>query len=683
MAEDQKGKRSKQRDESTCKEDFVLKSDSLPPARRTKDCDAPVVTPTADPFVFPDKCPPALPDDVNIAAPLVIANAAVTVHCGDNTYTNTTPPKPSIGQEGYSVTVAANTISQLVNFTEIPDINGNQLTYISTLSSGDRNTLIADGTTLTTVVTITGLTAIMAQYLLDSIAAAKASVANTALQLALDRISCFYESTKQVAWCLPAYPDADSAVTDGDESTPDLTEAPNEPPDQISTDYAGMVDNPAVVTAGQFRSVVSQNEANNLALAAAEAALKCLYCNDELTRTCVDNGFSNAVTSGVASLDGRVTVGTVTLDANTVCSKDSKEEANILAESLADAELVCFYVNPQVTVDCGTLGRQTGSPGIDGPPYGDFLNNIRGQLITVPAGYIVSLISEIDAYDIAYDLAEAMVDCWICNEPISITCPAETIVDSNGDQLQINASSNQIFTVEACEIKADTLSEANSQAFDRASSLMDCVYCNPAITPKCTIGGSIDETVSVAAGTYCCPGAGGAQTCYEIAVSTSIPLVISNSGIDCRYCNEIQCSECNDENHPPITEDCHAVGGPLCMPAGIFCIGQSVGGLAVANQLAYDLATASLTCFYTNAGTTSVGGRDIRPGSVMALSCEDLSNVIDDIVGRDGKDGKDGAQGPSGASGKDGEDGQDGKNGVDGSPGSSGNCSGNCYGFYS
>lgn len=675
MSDNNTDKRLKQREVPSCTDEFYLKPETLPAPRKEKDCDGPSENPKADPFVSPVKCPPSLPDNVSIPSPLIVVNEEISVHCGDNTYPQTTPPKPSIGEDGYEVTIAAGTISKSIHFTEIPFINGNQLTFINTLSEEDRNTLLEEGVTIQTVVSITGLVPSMAQHLIDAIESARNDIQEESLQLALGQIECFYENTKQVAWCQPQYPDSDSAVTDGDESTPDLTAVPNEPPDNIPEKYVSLVNNPSVVNAGLYRSQDSQIIANSLAMDAAEAALGCLFCNDEINLTCLDIGFSEAVTSGVTSLDGRTTVGSATVEANTVCSQSSKDDANDIATSIAESQLVCFYVNPTITVDCGTIGRQAGSPGIDGPPYGDFLNNIRGQVITVPAGYIVSLISTDDAYDIAYELAVSMLECWICNEPVIITCPPEIVIDGNGNQIIVPALGSDTFTVEACEIKADTLAEANAQALSRAQSLLNCTYCNPEIVPKCVVGGSIDETISVPQGTYCCPGTGGAQTCYEIAVSTSIPVVISNSGIDCRFCNEEQCTECNDDNHPPITEGCHAVGGPFCMPPGVFCIGESAGGLETANKLAMDLAIASLVCFYTNANDVSVGTgsskKTIKAGTALSLSCDNLDDVIEGFPG---------APGAPGAPGKDGEDGVD---GIDGYPGSSGNCNGNCYGFYS
>ena len=666
MSDNHKEKRDLQRADPLCEEEFSLKPEVLPDPRKAKDCDTPAEQPAADPFVFPVQCPPDLPPNVAIPAPIDIPNEELSVHCGDNTYAQTTPPKPSIGNPGYEFTVNAGTIVRQFHFTELPGINSNQLTFLSTLSEGNRDTLVSDGVTLETVVGITGLPTAVAQTLIDTVIAIKETLATDTLQLALDQISCYYENVKQVAWCDPTYPDLDSAVTDGDESTPDLTAAPNTPPDNIPDKYVSLVNNPSVVAAGKFRSPASQFIANTLAMDAAEAALGCLFCNDEITQVCEDIGFSEEVITGLTSLDEQVTVGSVTVDANAICSNDSKEDANAQAESIAKAQLVCFYINPTVTVDCASIGRQAGTPGIDGPPYGDFLNSIRGQVITVPEGYVVSLISTSEASSIAYELAVSMLDCWICNEPVIITCPAETVIDGNGDPIVVEAAGNLLVTVAACEIKADTLAEANSQAADRAQSLLDCTYCNPAIQPKCVIGGSIDETVSVAAGTYCCPGPGGAQTCYEIAVSTAIPVVISNQGIDCRFCNEEQCTICDDENHPPITEGCHAIGGPFCMPPGVFCIGESQGGLLAANTLAMDLAIASLVCFYTNSEDVNLGTQEnpniVKAGTALSLSCENLDNIIEGMQGEPGEPGEPGA---------------------DGSPGSSGSCSGTCYGFYS
>ena len=648
--------RIQKRTESDCTlEDLTLKTEVLPPGRKTNDCDPAAPTPQADPFIPPTPCPPVFADDVLIPVPLPIPNDAITVHCGDSSHAQTTPPHPTVGNDGYSSTITSGYLTEAVNFAFITDITGNQLTYIASLGSTDRNTLANPSTTIAQIVALTGLNVVQAANLQALISTAKTSVNSKALDLALAGILCYYANNEITLYCSPAYPDANSAVTDGDDGTPNLLAAPNTPPDQIPASYIPLANNPVIIPAGSYTSTFSQGDANSLANDAATSALQCLYCNDQRTRTCADLGFTDELVTDSDdtedALDGRKRKGSVTIVRNSVCSTDSKDDANTLADSLADDQLSCFYVNPQITVDCASVGLQAGIPGVTGPPFGDFLLGLRGQTITIPAGYIVSLVSTDDAVAQAHELAVGMLDCWICNEAQIAQCPPDEVITSSGASIFIDDSVGETVTVAECEIQASTLEEANQQALDQAGTQLNCTYCNPDIPAKCAAIGSIDETIGVPSGTFCCPGTGGGQTCYEIAISTSIPVVISNEGIDCRFCNVEQCAYCDDPERPPVTEGCTAVGGPLCIPENTFCIGQSAGGLDAANQIAHTLAVASLVCLYTNSANITVGTGDtaktVTANTVISFSCEKIPETINGYNGANGADGSDGADGAS------------------------------------
>lgn len=662
MADPNQDKRNKLREDPSClDESFKLAKESLPLGRTAKDCDDLPLTPAADPFVQPESCPAPGADNVTFPDPLIVLSTELTIHCGDDTYDETTAPNPSVGEDGYSVTVDAGDLEEVVSFSSVPNITGNQLSYISTISNELRDELVAPDTTVTRIVEITGLSVVQGSAFKDLVTAAISSVNDKALEAALAAIACYYVNAEYILYCQPAPPDAASAVTDGDDGTDDNTVS-------VPDEFTDIVDNPSVIAAGTFQSPVSQTIADDLAESAAEQALRCVYCNDEQTRTCVDIGFTEEVITDVDdvedSLAGDKRKGSYTVAAYTVCSYDSKDEANQLAQDLADSQLSCFYVNPEITVDCSTIGAQAGDPGVTGPPYGNFLLGIRGQVITVPSGYIISTVSTEDAFNQAYAVAISMLDCWICNDETILACPAESVIANDGSTILVPDATASYSVVNQCDVQAETLALANTQALDLATTLLDCTYCNPTISSKCSGTGSIDETIVVEEGTFCCPGTGGAQTCYEIAVSTSIPIIISNQGVDCRYCNTEQTATCTDEGRPILTEGCEAVGGPLTVPAGIFCIGESAGGLSVANDLAYTMASAALVCMYTNGAPIGEDGK-VAPGTVVSFSCEKIEDTVDGYSGANGANGADGADG------------------ADGSPGGSGNCEGKCYGFYS
>ncbi len=601
MAEDKEDKRRRTRAASSCENPTPsLRRDNLPQGRPAPSCDVPQA-PSADPFLAPEACPPVVTPNTVIPNPLEISNAEVTEDCP--------AASPKNGPEGTSVVIPASTYVANFFFTSIEGITNNQLTFISTLTELERAELADPGTSISRIIELTGLSNTQATALNDSVTALKAEVDAIAAEAAYAQIICFWENTEQEANC------PEGAIVNDDIAS-------------LPTAQQPFVNNPSVIAAGSFTSTVSLSEANTLALSAANDALLCLFGNVETTRTCLDLGFSEAISDVdliADTLDGQVRKGSVTIAENTIFSTTDVLSANIAAEAVADSQLNCFYINPEVVVTCAGEGLVAGIPGTSGPPIGDAITGARGQSITVPAGFLTSSINTADAELKALDYGRSLLECWICNAAVSRTCEAQLYVDKDGVSLYKEPSilsSPSAVTVPACRIKSEvSLADANTQAEAVANAQLNCIYCNPVIPPTCVPSGfenppvpleaynratwSRDATTGQAADVYCCQGAGAAQNCYEIGDGVgSIPIDVRVNETDCRYGNDEQEKNCGGDIYVGgiLTE--MRGGGSASIPADVFFVGSSAGGKEQANQLAIDLLDASLQCFWYNFAQT-------------------------------------------------------------------------------
>lgn len=601
MAEDKEERRKRVRDASSCENSPpALRKDVLPEGRPTFSCDVPVA-PSADPFEPPAPCPPIVTPNTVIPDPLEIANAEFTEECP--------AASPKNGPEGTAVTVEAAEYISNFFFTSITGVTNNQLTFISTITDPERAELIDAATTVNRIVEITGLSSAQATELKNGVATLQSEVDAIAAEAAYAQIICFWENVEQEVEC------ANGALTDDDVLSLPAAQQP-------------FVNNPSTIAAASFTSTISQNDANAIALSAANDALLCLFGNAEITRTCEDLGFTETISDVDAvadTLDGQVRKGSATVAENTVFSTTSILAANIAAEAIADSQLNCFYINPEVVVTCAGEGLVAGSPGTNGPPVGNALTGARGQIITVPAGFLTSSISTADAENKARDYGVSLLECWICNTAVSLTCEAQIYIDKDGDALYKDPSplsSPSSVNIPACFIRSEeSLSDANVQAQAAANAQLNCIYCNPVIPPTCVPAGfenppvpldaynratwSRDATAGQAADVYCCQGAGAAQNCYEIGDGVgSIPIDSRVNEADCRYGNDEQQKNCGGDTYVGSVLTELRGGGSASIPADVFFVGESAGGKAQANQLAQDLLDASLQCFWYNFAQT-------------------------------------------------------------------------------
>lgn len=601
MSIDRDEQRENRRKDPSCNDSVSLPGDRPLPSRKTADCDVPLEPAEEDQFDTPIPCPDPEPPLELIPDPLPLANEAYTATCP--------LPGSKPGPNGVPVTIDAGIFTDSFDFQTVPGINANQLSFIAGLSEAQRETLVDSGTTVATIAAITHLDTAQATFIFTQIADRKSLLNAAAKSAAEAGLSCFFLNLPQTAYCVDAgFPEG--AFTNS-----------NVPPSQ-----AANVLNPSTVNGGLYQSFDSQEAADAIALNEAISNLKCLYGNDAVEVTCEDLGFTEAVTTDPLNLppisfDGRRRVGKATILANTIFSNSSKEDANSLAELLAQSQLVCFYINDELLLSCETLTPpKTGTKATDA----DVLIGKSGNPVFVPKGFLQSTIDTADANDQAEVLANSLLDCYWTNVEKCKSCEPVTVTDpDNPDGGPIYVSAQDPGPV--C-VKAGTIVSYVSQqdADDQAQALADaqliCSYCNPEVLPKCPADSwsgtvpvppeEVDDTWSVtatrgiAAGIFC-----SIDPQDVVNVATSIANVPADTGnsTDCCYGNLEVTAECEpDADGLPV--DPLLSSGSVIIAANTLVVCDSNAEAAgwsgttqeYATELAQKLANAALVCIWSN-----------------------------------------------------------------------------------
>ena len=594
MADNNRDREKKRPDNADCQDPTEVPPRVDPPIRSAKDCDPEITPPEKDVFIEPDVCPPLTEEALVVPTPLTIGNDEQTATC---------PTTDQPGDVGAPVVVDADTFTDFFNFGSIEGINGNQLTFLSNLSAGNRTTLADPTTTVAVIESITHLSTAQATFINTEVIALKANVDAIALASAESQITCVFENAIQSATCedggYPAGAYTNITVPAGEEDN---------------------VNNPSAVSAGDHTSAVSQAEADAIAADVAISALLCYYGNDEVTVDCLDIGFGEAVPNDVAevSYDGRWRVGSVTIAADTVFSGVDRTEATALATAIAQDSLVCFYVNDEVSTSCTAIGK-TGTAG----SAGDAETGQPGNSITVPEGFVQSPISTATANTAASTLATSLLDCYWENTQQCHTC-ANVDVDDPDDPAGPDITLTPLEAGPICEEAGAIRSyvsqvDANAQALTSAEAQLLCTYCNPEIAPKCVPPGyagaipvpadepdstwSQSATRGVAANTFC---TSIPQDVINIATSlANVPADVAAAD-DCCYGNLEVTAQC------AVGVDATKSSAPSTIPQDtiIICDSDAVaagwGGTTqdYATSLAQDMADASLLCVWTNAEQT-------------------------------------------------------------------------------
>lgn len=635
MEDPNANKRTAARDD-TCGDTVPSRSLQQPPVRPLEKC-APGEERLPEVFIVPSDPAPAAPPPDQFPAPLVVFSEELTVVCAD---------VPDVGPTGAAVTVPYGQYTLAFYFQTVPGILARQLTYIYGLSADERAMLLSPSVTVSTVRAITKLDLSQSSYIKTQLNANRIAVALQARDFALVTLDCYWENTPQTAQC------PEGALVE---------------PAPVS------VVNPFTTAAGTFQSRVSQEDANTQAMLFAQSSLLCQYGNDEITRSCLDIGFPDPVPNddNVIGNAGAPRVGTITVAANTFFSTESKEEANGQAINAALTSLVCFYLNQPVTRTCTDLGFGGGT--VVNPVTADL--GTPGNPVTVPLGFIVSSVSQVDADTRARSLADGLLNCFWVNVEVTETCQPQTVTNPDGTTRQVAASDRspvRTVTISAGEVSSTVSQEdADTQARLLARLQLECLYCNALIMPVCvppsaidrdplvvpipiewvSSDWSIDATLGVAAGTFC---ADNAEAADNVATSVgSIPVDTLANGQDCRYANDEVKAGCiaTADNIGPFTPSsgtglsersspnpfaANSEERYLTVSAGTIVIGEKevpddflpgdpFRAKQYANQLARQLALSFLNCFFESDAKTFTCAGDLGLPGVAPTSTDNVT----------------------------------------------------------
>jgi hypothetical protein len=494
---------------------------------------------------------------------------------------------------GSDVVVAANTFLYEMLLQDIPNLTDSQGQFLATLTSDQLTSLISADAGAIEALCL--LTPSQAAYLVGAIATAQTALNTQASTAATAQLNCVWHNTSQTANC------AAGAVSTGV--------------------VAGAI-NPVTVAANTFSSTVSQDDANALALAAATAGLVCLWANTSVTRTCQDNGFSEAVPNDSSPVATGVPkrVGSVTIAAGTVISHVSQADANAQASAAADAALVCLYFNASITRHCSDSdGRNV--TGTSSPGSGNAADGTTGDPVVVPAATVVSEVSTDDANASAKVLGDSVLDCYWVNASQTATCPDQTATANGtpGTVFHASSASPVLSATTSSGVTKSYVSQADAdqQALLLAQAQLDCLYYNiavPAVCPPSSHGGisAMQTTTGVASGTYCASQAADAQTIAESVAS--IPIAVqANPSAACSYGNDAVTQTCNDKlpglsPDANSTVDAGATKTVSIAPDTFFATtipGTPPAGVSTpkdyANYLARQAALSYLNCYFSNA----------------------------------------------------------------------------------
>ncbi len=354
------------------------------------------------------------------------------------------------------------------------------------------------------------------------------------------------------------------------------------PPDAIENS-----ENPIVIPPDFFFSRISKEEANEQAVAAAAALLRCYYthplvevvCSDfDLALEDLDPGNTSQPFGASPRVNPeRIFVNYVRVEIGEFVSEVSVQDAIDQATAYALTQLDCFYIQPNDAIaaccdppipddpgsfsgsgsgsDFGsTSGSAAGSsqaqqgstdgsgstsrecePGalVNGPIEYD--GNTRGNPIYLYAGYTVSDLSFEDAQEQAQLLAESMVDCLYPNDPKVQCCAGDNSVC-------ISIPAGYILS----EVSVD---EANAAAEELVNAMLVCEFWNDELTVSCA-GGPVmpgmQQSVTIPANTF------SSSSSKEDAEDKA--LLMAMDMLTCLYCNdELIRTECPALTIPPCT----------------------------------------------------------------------------------------------------------------------------------
>lgn len=523
----------------SCTADAELVPLQNPSPRPTAACDTPNPTPTPLPDVALVPCPPADPIPLNLPEGLVVASDPVTAFCPSTAGFSVT------GTTAISLTAGAQ--NQVILFTALDEITENQLNYLYLIVPGASAAIISaslSGAT-SSVIDLTHLNYAQAEQLIIGVQDAKFTVNLLATDQARNLLVCQAENDGQIASCpTSAYFGSSAGVPTGLAYSPTAIAATGSV--LVQFNLLSTTGDQSVFTALNIPGLTAAAaQANALALAQAESALRCVFGNSATSAACCtsqapDNNLGYTVACVPAtgpSITGIApAVGYFTVAENTVFSAVSKDQADSVARELSRDSLNCYFPSDEITATCaGTGPTGLGKTGPFAPA--------STTAVTLPAGSII--LSDLDssvtaANDQAILIATASLNCFWSNGTATVFCPPSgTFTGINNIEYNLaaspTASLNYSSTVLANTVISYTSQEdANEQAEQLASANLSCIYCNNAVAPTCS--GGVNETVGSSADLIC-------NILGDIAQNTAISLgnilkSASEGGLNCCYGND-------------------------------------------------------------------------------------------------------------------------------------------------
>lgn len=545
--------------------------------RREAPCD-PVVPLTPAPFRKPPGIPAAVPGEDAAAPFLVVGNREQTAVCQTE------------GTSGDPVTIEAGALTAEFDCENlVPALTSAQLNYLDTLDLEAAGTLTVEAMQATLK-----LTPAQAVFLRDALDALQDEADTQALTQARDQLNCYWYNVEQRQDC-----PAGAVLGDG---------------------------NPSIVAAGTVGSLVSQEDADAQAAAAALAGLRCVWLSQEVTRTCEDLGY----TEEIPNTDGRT--GSVTVEAGRFTSTAGQAEADQQATAYADSLLTCFYISPEVNAACVSTDSEetlTLAPGSsDIHPAG---------AVKILAGYLTSEVSSDDAEAQAQALADSLLDCFWWNQEQTVTCPSIILPENDPDGVVYAArtgAGNPVTIPAGTLTSYESRDDANTQAHNLGLAQLVCLYCNAEIPAICIVGDSMDQTTGVPAGTYCASDPRDAQALAKELASIPIRAQVNPDQAECKFGNDYQEASCLDGGlnaFAPGTvglspRSYPAPGSKVTMAANtviVSSLDNPPGSKDRANQQAALILRGLLNCFFENtaqiatcAHLTPPKDMDTAPGAV-------------------------------------------------------------------
>lgn len=388
----------------------------------------------------------------------------------------------SDGSIGNAVITPSGTLTGVVPFSKALTIDVSVLNYIAT------NDLVAwierritDPTfEAVELADTTGMRLTEAEILIASIRSLQSTLTASAESLAQASLVCYWENEVQIAEC------EDPAMA-----------KPDEHPDAVYK---------VVVPAGLEISHISQADANIKALERAQASLNCLYASDPTSVDCTTRPdrpmeeMEPVPTDTTPVYPGRpLRVGSYDVMVGRFTSTVSKEDANEQAANFGFSQLVCYYVNNEIYLECeDPNARNAGVSPSEPPVVADPTSSTSGQSVTIPKGYVTSDISTEEATTEASNLATSLLECCFLNKALHVECPpfellnpdGTPVLDKYGNPIKIPASqtSSPVWSYDVpagTYISCESQEAADALAESEAFGVLDCYYCNQIVLPAC------------------------------------------------------------------------------------------------------------------------------------------------------------------------------------------------------